>query len=134
MKKHVEWYEFNNNTYLKLLFREEKTGHNTIAWKVEAVIAKSKRKCNDCFNKSTNSQKKLWGRNDRNNLEVLRVATKAILNYEKKLPKGKEIFICAYDEKRLRAYKWFTRYGYELVENNFKIKNLNQCYRKIIKY
>lgn len=116
-----------------MVFRQEKTGHKTIGWKVEAVIAKTKRQCNDCFNKSPKSHKILWGKstNAGSGAYALSIAFSHVKEFEKRLPLGSEIFICAYDEKRLRVYKRLIRYGFEIVKNDFKVRNLDICLKKV---
>lgn len=111
MKKKISKFYKINNQYLKIVFT-----YNTKyqVWFQNIVVAKTKRKCNDCIFKSEKSPKKLYGRCTGNKLGIqpFKIALKELLEFEKTVH-NTQINIVGASQRLNDVYKYLSRYGYK---------------------
>lgn len=124
-----EFFKLSNGQWLKILFSCSKN-----IWNMSIVVSKTKRQCNDCFNKTENSPKILYGRCTGNNLgvEAFIISLKVLLKFEKHI-QNTQINIMGASDRLNNIYKhYLKRYGY----NEYKYIKFGKpsflMYKKII--
>ncbi len=120
-----KFFKLSNGQYMKIIF-SYKNSINT--WFMTICVADTKRKCNDCINKTENSPKVFYGKATGKKLgvEALLIAKNELLDFEK-VVKNTEIRIIGASDRLNNVYRYLKRYGYEEKEityNNGKVKNV----------
>ena len=120
-----KFFKLSNGQYMKIVF-SYKNSINT--WFMTICVADTKRKCNDCINKTENSPKVLYGKatGKRLGVEALLIAKNELLDFEK-VVKNTEIRIIGASDRLNNVYRYLKRYGYEEKEityNDGKVKNV----------
>ena len=126
-----KFFKLSNGQYMKIIF-SYKNSINT--WFMNICVADTKRKCNDCINKTENSPKVLYGKTTgkRLGVEALLIAKNELLDFEK-VVKNTEIRIIGASDRLNNVYRYLKRYGYEEKEityNDGKVKNV--MYKEIV--
>lgn len=109
-----KFFQLSNGQWLKILFE-----YKNNFWTMDIVVAKTKRQCNDCINKTEFSPKILYGKITGNKLglEALLIAKRELLNFEKTLHYKTNIFIFAVDDRLLNVYyRGLKNNGYKMAE------------------
>lgn len=115
-----KFFKLSNNQYLKIRFSYVNT-HNI--WNMNIIVANTKRKCNDCFNKTRKSPKVLFGRHTGRKLgiEALKIAKDELLKFEKSIY-DTQINILGATKELEKVYTYLARYGYiKHIENNKQV-------------
>ena len=120
-----KFFKLSNGQYMKIIF-SYKNSINT--WLMTICVADTRRKCNDCINKTENSPKVLYGKatGKRLGVEALLIAKNELLDFEK-VVKDTEIRIIGASDRLNNVYRYLKRYGYEEKEityNDGKVKNV----------
>lgn len=121
-----KFFKLKNNQWLKIEFSYHKKYN---IWYETAIIADSKRQCNDCLNKSSNSSKRLYGKVTGNKLGLdgLKIALKELLNFEKTIH-NTSISIIGANSRLNNIYKhYLIKYGYIEHDEVYNIKKFNVC-------
>lgn len=129
MKKFSKFHKLKNNQWLKVSFFYNKKQN---IWFQTIVVAKTKRKCNDCIRKTEYSPKVFYGQVTGNNtgIEALRIALKELLEFENKI-KHTQINIVGASDRLNKIYKYLKRYGYQDYEYEKFGKKCTLVYKKI---
>jgi len=124
-----KFFKLSNDQWLKIVF-SFKSQHNI--WFETIVVANTKRKCNDCINKTEFSPKVIYGHSTGNKigLEAFRIALKELLEFEKTIH-NTQINIVGASERLTGIYKYLKRYGYEEYEYPYKSRTRQMMYKKI---
>jgi len=124
-----KFFKLSNDQWLKIVF-SFKSQHNI--WFDTIVVANTKRKCNDCINKTEFSPKVIYGHSTGNKigLEAFRIALRELLEFEKTIH-NTQINIVGASERLTRIYKYLKRYGYLEYEYPYKNKIRKIMYKKI---
>ena len=120
-----KFFKLSNGQYLKIRFSY---ASKLNAWNMDIVVANTKRKCNDCFNKTEFSPKVLYGKHTghRIGVEALKIAKDELLKFEKRLHNTR-INIFGASKQLDRVYMYLKRYGYTQT-----FKSCNGCNRQVM--
>jgi len=116
MKSLSKFYKLQNGYWLKVMITKfDNIYYPPNSWNASIVVAKTKRKANDHFNKLHNSPKNLENKstNYKGGIESLIASMTIIHQFEKLLSNGNYIIIEGSDEQRKRVYRRLLRYGYK---------------------
>lgn len=130
-----KFFKLSNGQWLKILFTCSKDIYSNTSnniWFETIVVANTKRKCNDCINKTEYSPKVIYGHStgDKLGLEALEIALHELLEFEKCIH-NTQINIVGASNRLNNVYKYLKRYGYieyDYIKNN---KQVSLMYKKI---
>ena len=102
-----KFFKLSNGQYMKIIF-SYKNSINTLFMTI--CVAGTKRKCNDCINKTENSPKVLYGKvtGKRLGVEALLIAKNELLDFEK-VVKNTEIRIIGASDRLNNVYRYLKQ-------------------------
>jgi len=103
--------KLQNGQHLAMYFTKTHQGNGVSSWIIGLCIGKTRKACNDWFNKDSDRQKTVLT-TGKCGLEGLRMALQILLETESQIPKGDYLIVFWLDKRRERAYSRLLRYGY----------------------
>lgn len=132
IKKINKFIKLSNNQYLKIVFTY---GKQCNIWGMDIVVGDTKRQCNDCLNKSSNSPKITYGKITGRGigLEAIKLAKDELISFEKSITYDTTIKIIGASKRLCKVYSYLKRYGYNERYSNKNGIEKTIMYKKIIK-
>jgi len=129
MKNISKFFKLKNNQWLKILFNYYSIENS---WYMTIVVSNTKRKCNDCINKSNKSPKNFFGKctGQKLGLEPFVISLNELNKFEKSVHNCK-IIILGENNRLQNIYKRLIKYDYKIKNIKGFNKKREILYKKI---